>query len=112
MAAKFTFIWTRNTKTIKILIKHLFYLWLGIAHFFLFCMTWGVKKTFLVFIVHRLTYSLSYNPRWTPFYIIIYYKNNDVILNTKQIKARYNILWLNTVSNALQPYLPYYVVFP
>ena len=31
----------------------------------------------------------------------IYYKNNDVILNTKQIKACYNILWLNTVSNAL-----------
>ena len=29
------------------------------AIFFLFCMTWGQKKTFLVFIVHRLTYSLS-----------------------------------------------------
>ena len=41
----------------------------------------------------------------------IYYKNNDVILDTKQIKACYNILWLNTVSNALQPYLPYYVVY-
>ena len=40
----------------------------------------------------------------------IYYKNNDVILNTKQIKACYIILWLNTVSHALQPYLPYYVV--
>ena len=43
----------------------------------------------------------------------IYYKNNDVILNTKQFKACYmpNILWLNTVLNALQPYLPYYVVY-
>ena len=41
----------------------------------------------------------------------IHYKNNDVILDTKQIKACYNILWLNTVSNALQPYLPYYVVY-
>ena len=41
----------------------------------------------------------------------IYHKNNDVILNTKQIKACYNILWLNTVPNALQPYLLYYVVY-
>ena len=41
----------------------------------------------------------------------IYYKNNDVILNTKQIKTCYNILWLNTVSNALQASLPYYVVY-
>ena len=41
----------------------------------------------------------------------IYYKNNDVILNTKQIKACYNILWLNTVLNALQLYEPYYVVY-
>ena len=39
----------------------------------------------------------------------IYYKNNDVVLDTKQIKACYNILWLNIVSNALQPCLPYYV---
>ena len=41
----------------------------------------------------------------------IYYTHNDVVLNTKQIKACYNIMWLNTVSNALQPYLPYYVVY-
>ena len=41
----------------------------------------------------------------------IYHKNNDVILNTKQIKTCYNILWLNTISNTLQPYLPYYVVY-
>ena len=41
----------------------------------------------------------------------IYYKNNDVILNTKQNKACYNILWLNTVSSALQPYLTHYVVY-
>ena len=41
----------------------------------------------------------------------IYHKNNDVILNTKQNKACYNILWLNTVSLTLQPYLPYYVVY-
>ena len=41
----------------------------------------------------------------------IYYKNIDVILNTKQIKACYNILWINTVSNALQPYLRNNVVY-
>ena len=41
----------------------------------------------------------------------IYFKNNDAILNTKQVKAFYNILWLNTVSNALQPYLPHYVSY-
>ena len=41
----------------------------------------------------------------------IYYKNNDVNLNTKQIIACYNIPWLRTVSYALQPYLSYYVVY-
>ena len=41
----------------------------------------------------------------------IYYYNNDVILNTKHIKACLNILCLNTVSNALQTNLPYYVVY-
>ena len=41
----------------------------------------------------------------------IYYYNYVVILYTKHIKACYNILWSNTVSNALQPNLPYYVVY-
>ena len=94
------------TVTISIPLKMLTIVWF-ISVNILFCMTWGQKKTFLVFIVHRLTYSLLSNPRWTPFYIF----TNDVILNAKQIKACYNILWLNTVSNALQPYQPYYVVY-
>ena len=41
----------------------------------------------------------------------IYFKNIDVIFNTKQNKACYNILWLITVSSALQPYLTHYVVY-
>ena len=53
--------------------------------FFVFCMTWGPKKTFLMFIAHCLTYSLSYNPMAAILHI--YYKNNDVILNTQQSKA-------------------------
>ena len=38
-------------------------------------MTWGLRKTFRVFIVHLLTYSLSMEA-----ILHIHYKNNDVIL--------------------------------
>ena len=38
-----------------------------------------------MFIALRLTYSLSYNPMAAILHI--YYKNNDVILNTQQSKA-------------------------
>ena len=49
------------------------FFWLEIAQFFIFYDLGAEKNPFMMFSVHLLTYSLSYNPRWTPFYIIIYY---------------------------------------
>ena len=54
-------------------------------------MTLGPKKTFLVFIVYRLTYEFIVKSKMDAI-LHIYYKNNDVILDNKQIKACYNIL--------------------
>ena len=69
--------WPRNspsyeqeTKWISKCKSNLFFIFVSRnCSIYSFCMTLEPKQTFLMFIVHRLTYSLSLNPRWTSFYI-------------------------------------------